>query len=134
MTKSDEQLLEELETLIAGLLFMSEADYPFRTLFWKGNIEVTEGHLREVAGAAADAKVKPQTVEEFFRAAMSEPDWKGKEELALAKRYQALVHWLKENLENPVAYRVGEIDIQVYIVGRSRTGNWMGISTRAVET
>ena len=132
--KSDEQLLEELETLISGLLFMSEADYPFQTLRWKGEIEITEERLRELTGASPDSPVKTQTVEDFFRAAASEPDWKNEKELALAKRYQQLVRWLKENLENATAYRIGEIDIQVYIPGRSRSGNWIGISTRVIET
>ena len=31
-------------------------------------------------------------------------------------------------------YRVGAIDITVYVVGRSREGNWIGVATRAVET
>jgi hypothetical protein len=132
--KSDDELLAELETLIAGLLFMSEADYPFQTLCWKDGTEMTEARLRELAGAPADAPVQTQAIEAFFRAAASEPDWKNETELALAKRYQRLVRWLKENLENAVAYRVGRIDIQVYIIGRSQSGNWIGVSTRVIET
>jgi hypothetical protein len=132
--KTDEQLIKELEQLIAGLLFMSEADYPFQTLFWKKDIEVTDEYLRGQAGASLEAAVKAESVDKFFRAAVSEPDWKGTAELALAKRYQALVIWLKENLSNPKVYRVGEIDIKVYIPGRSNSGNWLGISTRVIET
>jgi hypothetical protein len=132
--KSDEQLIEELERLIAGLLFMSEADYPLKTLFWKKDVEVTDTYLRGEAGARVDAAVKAESVDRFFRAAVSEPDWKGEAELAVSRRYQALVRWLKENLHDPVAYRVGEIDIKVFILGRSATGNWLGISTCVVET
>ncbi|MBD0372463.1 MAG: hypothetical protein ICV60_16585, partial [Pyrinomonadaceae bacterium] len=95
---------------------------------------LTDDYLRDAAGVASDAPVRSQTLEEFFRAAASEPHWKSAAELALAKRYQAIVRWLKENLENAVAYRVGEIDIPVYIIGRSPAGNWLGISTRVVET
>jgi hypothetical protein len=132
--KSDEQLSEELERLIAGLLFMSEADYPFETLFWKKDIEVTDEYLRLRAGARPDAQVKAESVDKFFRAAVSEPDWKSEAQLSIAKRYQSLIAWLKENLHHPLAYRVGEIDIKVYILGRSASGNWLGISTRVIET
>jgi hypothetical protein len=132
--KTDEQLINELEQLIAGLLFMSEADYPFQTLFWKQDVEVTDEYLRGQAGAATDAAVKAEKVDQFFRSATATPEWKDAAELALAKRYQALVGWLKENLSNPVVYRVGEIDIKVYIPGRSKNGNWLGISTRVIET
>ena len=132
--KRDAQLIEELERAIAGLLFMSESDYPFSAFVWKGNRLITEDYLREQAGSAKDAPVKTQSVDEFFRAAVSEPDWKGEEELALAKRYQTLVRWLKENLQDPKVYRIGEIDIPVYVLGRSPEGNWIGISTRVIET
>jgi hypothetical protein len=65
---------------------------------------------------------------------VSEPDWKGAEELAIARRYQALLRLLKENLNDLKVYRVGRINIAVYIIGRSKAGNWLGISTRVVET
>ncbi|MCA1557837.1 MAG: nuclease A inhibitor family protein [Acidobacteria bacterium] len=132
--KQDAQLLEELEKAIAGLLFMSESDYPFSTFIWKGNVLITEEYLREQAGGATAAPVKAQSVEEFFHAAAAEPDWKSESELAMAKRYQALVRWLRENLSDFKVYRVGEIDIQVYLLGRSPEGNWIGVSTRVVET
>jgi hypothetical protein len=132
--KTDGQLLEELEQAIAGLLFMSESDYPFSIIFWKGNVEVTEAYLREQAGSGADAPVSVKSVDEFFHAAVSEPDWKGEAELALAKKYQSLVSLLKEHLSDLRVYRVGEIDIQVYVIGLSPGGNWLGISTRVIET
>jgi hypothetical protein len=132
--KTEDELLEELEQAIAGLLFMSEADYPFSTFRWKGYIELTEAYLREQAGSSADAPVKVKTVDELFRVAVSEPAWKGEAELALAKRYQSLVRWLKKSLSDLRVYRVGEINIRVYVVGRSPGGSWLGISTRVVET
>jgi nuclease A inhibitor-like protein len=132
--KTDDELLEELEQAIDGLLFMSEADYPFSTIRWKGNVEPTEAYLREQAGSGADAPVKSKSVDELFRVAVSEPAWKGEAELAVAKRYQSLVRWLKEHLSDLRVYRVGEITIQVYVLGRSPGGNWLGISTRVVET
>lgn len=132
--KSDEQLLAELEQIIAGLCWMSESDYPFQALFLGGEIELTQDHLRELAGESPYAPVEVVSIDEFFHVAVSEPDWKGEGELALAKRYQALVRWLKEHLDDLKAYRVGKINLQVYVLGRSGTGNWIGISTRVVET
>ncbi|MDQ3743999.1 MAG: nuclease A inhibitor family protein [Acidobacteriota bacterium] len=41
---------------------------------------------------------------------------------------------LEENLTDLKAYRVGLINIPVYVVGRSASGNWLGVSTRVVET
>lgn len=132
--KRDEQLLEELERATEGLLFMSESDHPFQTVFWSGRIEVTSQYLQELTGQGADAPVEVVSLDDFFRAAASEPEWKGDEELALAKRYQALLRLLKEQLHDPKVYRVGRSSKAVYIVGRSSAENFVGLSTRVVET
>jgi hypothetical protein len=33
-----------------------------------------------------------------------------------------------------MAYRVGTVNVAVYVVGRSPEGHWLGVSTRVVET
>ena len=132
--KSDEQLCRELKEATEGLLFMSESDYPFEIIKWEGAEEVSPEYLRRIAGQDATASVEERTVEGFFRVAVGEPEWKGEAELALAKRYQSLVRLLEDNLKEMKVYRVGEINISVYVVGRSDEGNWLGVSTRAVET
>jgi len=139
--KSDEQVCGGLEEATRGLLFMSESDYPFEVVRWEGIEEVTPEYLRRVAGqdataaaAGAAAPVEERTVAEFFRVAAGEQEWKGEADIALAKRYQSLVRLLEENLTDVKVYRVGEINIGVYVVGRSAEGNWLGVSTQLVET
>lgn len=132
--KSDEQLCEELKEATRGLLFMSESDYPFEVVSWEGTEELSPEHLRAKAGQGATAAIERRTVADFFRVAAGEQDWKGAEELSLAKRYQTLARLLEENLREASVYRVGETNIAVYIVGRSEEGNWLGVSTRVVET
>ena len=132
--KSDEEILQKLEQATAGLLFMSEADYPFEIVNWGGIDEIVFDYLRGQAGAAPDAPVQVVSPEKFFGMAMSEPKWKPEQELAIARRYQALLRLLKENLNDLKVYKVGQINITVYIVGRAATGNWVGLSTRVVET
>jgi hypothetical protein len=132
--KSDEEILQQLEQATAGLLFMSEADYPFEIVRWGGMNEITFDYLRGQAAADTDASVQVVSPENFFGNAMSEPEWKDEQEIITARRYKALLQLLKENLNELKVYRVGEIDIAVYIVGRAETGNWLGLSTRVVET
>ncbi|HUQ31235.1 MAG TPA: nuclease A inhibitor family protein [Pyrinomonadaceae bacterium] len=132
--KSDEEIIEELKRTTVGLLFMSESDYPFDIFYMEGQTEMSAEYIRELSGEPADSPVEVKTVDEFFRVAISEPDWKGKAELAVAERYQSLLKLLKENLDGLKVYRVGQVNIAVYIVGRAQTGNWLGLSTRVVET
>lgn len=134
--KSDEELCRELQEATRGLMFMSESDYPFKVIRWEGVAELSPEYLCSVAGenTTAAAPVEERTVADFFRVAAGEQAWKGEVDIALAKRYQALVRLLEENLKEVKVYRVGDINIGVYVVGRSDEGNWLGISTRAVKT
>jgi hypothetical protein len=132
--KDDKVMIEELKGLTEGLLFMSEADYPFETFYREGSTDISPQSLLELSGQPTDSPVEVTSVDKFFRVAVSEPDWKKDQELAVARRYQALLRLLKEELDDVKVYRVGRINIAVYIIGRSRAGNWLGISTRVVET
>ena len=133
MMKSDEQLMEELSEATRGLLFMSESDYPFEVFRWTG-AEPTPEFLRGLACADSAAPVEMREAREFFRAAASEPEWKGEAELAVARRFQALLRLLETSLAGLKVYRVGEVDIKVYVAGRAPSGNYIGVSTRVVET
>lgn len=132
--KSDEQVLAELKEAIAGLTFMSESDHPFEVVRWDGADEVSPEYLRRIEGQPAAAPVRTESLDEFFGVAAAEAGWKSAAELATARRYQALVKMLRENLSDVAVYRIGAIDIRVYVVGRHATGGWLGVSTRVIET
>jgi hypothetical protein len=130
---TDEQLLNELREATRGLTHMSESDYPFEVFDW-GRAEPTPEFLRGLDGQPSGAPVETRTAEQFFRTPASEPDWKGAEELAVARRFQALRRLLEAHLSDLKVFRVGTINMPVYVAGRSASGSWLGVSTRAVET
>jgi hypothetical protein len=132
--KTDEELFKALTEATQGLLFMSESDYPFEVIRWNGSDQLSPEYLRSAAGADSSAKVEETTLEEFFRVPAGEQEWKGKDQLAEARKYQRLRKLLEENLTGIKVYRVGKINIGVCIVGTSAEGNWLGLSTRVVET
>jgi hypothetical protein len=130
---TDEQLTEELREATRGLTFMSESDYPFEVFNW-GAAEPTHEFLRGLTGEAADATVETRTASDFFRVAASEARWKNADQLAEAGRFQKILRLLEQNLTDLKVFRVGVINIPVYVAGRSASGNWLGVSTRVVET
>jgi Nuclease A inhibitor-like protein len=132
--KTDEELFEALQEATAGLLFMSESDYPFEVIRWSGSEQLSPEYLQRMAGADSSAKVEETTVNEFFHVSAGEQEWKDEAELAEARRYQRLRNLLEESLKDIKVYHMGEINIQVYVVGKSEKGNWVGVFTRAVET
>src|ERR1044071_1355704 len=130
---TDEELIEALREAVRGLLVMSESDYPLEVFDW-GAAEPTPEFLRGLTGETSDAQVETRSAADVFRVMVSEPGWKNAEQLSGARRFQRLVGLLEQNLADLKAYRVGRINIPVYVVGRSASGNWLGVSTRVVET
>ena len=127
-------LPSELKKETAGLTFMSESDYPFKIIHWDKGQEITPEFLRKEAKKGEDDPVEEKSVDEFFKRAVSMQDWYGNEEKATAKKYQALVKLLKEKLQDVRVYRVGSVNITVFIVGKDAGGDWVGLSTQVVET
>ncbi len=51
--KNDEEILKKLEQATEGLLFMSEADYPFEIVNWGGMKGIAFDYLCSQAGVVA---------------------------------------------------------------------------------
>ncbi|MFL6336497.1 MAG: nuclease A inhibitor family protein [Pyrinomonadaceae bacterium] len=130
---TDEQLIAELREATSGLTFMSESDYPFEVFNW-GTAEPTDEFLRGLTGEASGAQVETRTAADLFRVATSEAEWKNAEQLETARKFQRLLKLLEQNLKDLKVYRVGSINLPVYVAGRGSSGNWLGVSTRVVET
>ena len=130
--QNEQDLIDRLGETTKGLLFMSESDFPFEIVSW--DQETTPEFLRQQAGAEPDVPVAEQSVTDFFSVTAGEQDWKAESARAEAKRYQALIKLLNDNLADVRVYRVGRINMAVYVVGRSASGKTIGVSTRVVET
>ncbi len=133
--KTDEELCGALQEATGGLLMMSESDYPFEVIKWDGSVQLSPERLSGAAGGEdSPAKIEESDLAEFFRVPAGEQEWKDEAGLQAARKFQRLRQLLEDNLTGLKAYRVGEINIYVLLVGLSAEGNWMGVSTRVVET
>ena len=136
MNNNEFDIPKKIKSLSQDLLWMSESDYPFDTFTWSNQEvkEVNEQNLLQKTHHSLDAPVKIIDMEKFFGRATDEKDWYDSEERETAKKYQALVETLKQNLDNIQVYKIGDVEIDVYIVGQLKSGDWVGLSTKAVET
>lgn len=133
--RTQPSVLQPLQQATEGLLFISETDAPLVPFFWpqENPVKITPDVLLPLAGVATDAPVKPVKLEAFFRPATKEEDWHNDEERAEAKRFQDLVRTVKSTLKDVVVFRVGEVKIDVFIVGVVE-GGYAGLKTQIVET
>jgi hypothetical protein len=130
------EFLTALGAAAAGLLFPSESDYPLTPYRWVGaeDTEPSPEALIKAEGRPADTRVETRAVQDLFDPLIQEKDgWEG-EERAAAVKYRALVSLLEEQLSHLSVYRVGKIDIDVYILGQHPSGDWLGLKTRVIET
>ena len=70
----------------------------------------------------------------FFADLIQDQDWHGEAERLVVQKYRNLLAVLKQSLSGLTVFRIGEVQIDIYVVGRTPTGEWAGIHTTAVET
>lgn len=132
--KGGAALSDRLASLTSGLTFMSESDYPVEP-FVRGAGEGAPSAEEFASGRKGDdASVRELDFERFFGNATREQDWQDEAARATVRRFQALVGFLRENLSDIKVYRVGGVDADVYVVGRTKSGDFAGVKTRVVET
>jgi hypothetical protein len=98
---------------------MSESDYPFELIQWSGDTAITSEHLCNVSERPAGTRIEEIDTKRF---------------LGENERFRKLQAVIESSLADVKVYKVGTIDIPVYIVGRSPEGNWLGVSTRLIQT
>jgi hypothetical protein len=126
-------IVNQLKQASDGLQCMSEADYPFETFQWEAQKPAAETVIQQT-NHKPDTPVEVVSLDDFFQNATQEQDWHNEEEKETVKRYQALVETLKTNLSDIQVYRLGNVEMDTYIVGKTPSGDLAGLSTKVVET
>lgn len=111
-----------------GLLYMSETDEPFQVITWKG-VEgpFTDKKVLELGKHPAGTRIEEMPLDEFLG------DYAEGEDQD-AKKYKNLLETIDEQLSDVRVFKVGRINIDIYIIGQTKQGAWVGLHTKAVET
>ncbi|TAE34136.1 MAG: nuclease [Candidatus Kapaibacterium sp.] len=131
-----EALLSELYDATEGLFYPSETDAALEPFLWQ-NIRDTSFSIEKlllVTRHRKDTPVDGLELADFFAPVIHEEEWMDDSERETAKRFRELQETLEKLLANISVYRVGEVNIDVYIVGKTDDGYYAGVSTHLVET
>lgn len=132
--EGDASLPDRLKSLTEGLSYQSESDYAVEP-YARGSGEGAPSAEEFAKGREGeDAAVRELDFGSFFGNYTDAQDWWGEEERAVAGKFQALVKFMKENLSDIKVYRVGGVDADVYVVGKTASGGFAGVKTKVVET
>jgi hypothetical protein len=128
-------VVRELQHAAAGLVWVSETDFPLDVFVWAAKRGVpTAERVARLAGWPPGSPVVEQTVAEFFATAATPRSWQSAPERATALRFQTLAHLLERRLVAARVFRFGAIEIDAYVVGVTSRGDWAGVSTHLVHT
>ncbi len=124
----------QLETLVSNLFFVSESDFPLTVTQVGETAELDARALLAALGKPPTSTVERITVDEFFGYAAQEQPFHTAQERLNVARYQALLKLFSTALEGSRVFRIGSIEIDVYALGKSSDGKWLGVATKLVET
>jgi hypothetical protein len=129
-------LADRLSRATDGLVYQSETDAPVEPFFmtgWTGP-KVTGDALVAFTKHDSGTPVAEVPFDDFFADLVALQDWYGDEERAAARKYRRLVRLLKSALSDVKVFKLGERNLDVYVVGRTESGEYAGVATKAVET
>jgi hypothetical protein len=131
------QTLAVRDALVAashGLLMPSESDRPFEPVLWaKAAAGFDANALRARLRLPASAPIEEITLDDFFAKVATAQPWHDAQQQADVPRFAALRDTLRQRMQDVRVYRVGAIELHVYIVGRSGD-DIVGLTTVLIET
>jgi hypothetical protein len=130
----DREFIVQLEQISQELLWLSETEYPFQIIYWQNADNFNENNLMQHYNYPPETKIVIQEFNSFFASATKSETWHNEEEQAEVKKYQALTDFLSANLTDLRVYLLGEIEIDVYILGKTEHKAIAGLATKIVAT
>jgi hypothetical protein len=123
---------ETLTQASQGLLMPSESEYPFEVFVWE-DVELTPQKILELTNYPPATLIEEVELDYFFRNVAGEKDWHDEIQKENVAKFQNLVQVIKDNLAELRVYRIGTIEVNVYIVGKTNDGV-AGLATKVIET
>jgi hypothetical protein len=117
--------LTALQQAAKGLVYESESEAKLEAFLWPQQGDMDAKQVVKQAGAEEGTAVEESNLADFFHAVPPEDKPKFDE---LAQALQAQLTGIK-------VYKIGdEAEKDVYVVGKTRDGQWAGVKTSVVET
>ncbi len=128
--------LTEVTTLLKDLWYPSESDEPIEWISFQACVPspLTISDLEFYQGIPPEVVVEEISAEVFWEPVTSIEDWYGEDEQAQVKKFVDLKLLLETNVKNLQAFRVGQIEIDLYLLGQVNEKEWGGLKTKLIET
>ncbi len=124
--------LSALEGALGGLWYPSESDALVSLVIYADPLPNPEAVAQKLATDDDNCEIHP--AEAFFSPILNNPYWASEQGRHLAQKYANLRDVLETHLDDLHSYRVGQVNVTLYILGRQSSGCFLGVCTHVVET
>jgi hypothetical protein len=129
-------ITQELKSKTDNLSFSSESDHPFTIIQWDGkeqNLSLDNESLFRNTKHSPELPVVIVKLEDLFHRAIQEEEWHGETEKNNVLKFKELMTYLQENFKEIKIFKVGEFEIDTYILGMIDS-DVVGLHTKIIQT
>ncbi len=130
----ENSLKEKIKKACDGLVYISETDAEISPFVGSQAEAVTKEEILSQTKSSPDMSIEERKFDELFARLTEIQDWFGDEEKHTAKKFAGLKDLLKNNLRDLKVFKIGKIELDVFVVGLDAENILTGIKTKAVET
>jgi len=124
----------QIKEAAQGLYYISETDAEILP-FNGGEVKaVTKEEILSQTKSGTNLLVEERDFADFFTRLTEIQDWFGDEEKETAQKFVRLKELLEKNLKDLKVFKIGRIQLDIYVVGLDAESKLVGIKTKAVET
>jgi hypothetical protein len=129
-----DELVTRISRACEGLFYISETDAPVTVFAAERADTIDAATIRALTNSPKDARVEERDFHKFFARLTKSEAWHLDAQREQTKKFLELQTLLEEDLRELKVFKIGEIQLTIYVVGLDTNNNVVGVSTEAVET
>ncbi|GAB3922435.1 nuclease A inhibitor family protein [Larkinella terrae] len=136
MSHEESEPESALSELLKDLYYPSESDEPVEYVEFTIDFEppLTVGHIKDLLLITPEIYVEELPEPDFWKPVTQEEDWYEEEEKNRTARFIELKNRVEQLFSDRQAFRVGDDEADLYLLGRKSDGCWAGLKTLVVNT
>ena len=132
--KQAKDLLKKIKKATENLYYISETDSEILPFLGKPVADISKAEIFNQTGIYDNPNFEERDFAQFFERLIKIQNWFGEQEVETARRFAKLKDLLEQNLVNLKVFKIGSIELDIYVVGKTSENILMGIKTKSVET
>lgn len=130
------QSIDKVTSLLSELLYPSESDEPIEWFSFKSNLSypLTISDLKFFQGHAPDVFGEEILIENFWSPLVIGEEWHDEYENEQIQIGILLRQHVESLLTHFQAFRIGQVEVDLYLVGQLDEGEWAGLKTKLIQT